>query len=478
MANAKKTQLFLVAVGFACFLAMNSFSLWGFAFLPQFAFGENVQSGWSAPVSLGNIAAFFAFAVGSARLPKLFDRAPFFEAVLLVAAGTIFLLGFFVTSQTVLLTVSAMLVGVGTTCCFICWETALSLSEPQETRKQIVWGSTLSLAPFGLFFVFGQTGLLLAESVLALCNLVLLHFALRFPRARAVGPRKAADAARETLPTVCRRFWKPLLCIVMVGVISPVIGQTTFSGNLAFAENCAVVLSANLLSAAILAVAWLALGKDASISKTYVVLFPVFITAFLAFPFIEEHYRIVVSLVGSFGFTLFSIVMMVSCIDIAYERGSSLVFTYALFAGITYSSRLIGQEVAAMIVRNSPSQEMQIVMSAFVLLYGCSLAMFALVRKGTTDPSNDVPGGIDVLRQACEQLSRERGLSARQAEVLDLLVHGYDVPSIAEKLFISENTVRTHTKKVYALLDVHSKREIVDLVNARSATSGKAGDAP
>lgn len=51
--------------------------------------------------------------------------------------------------------------------------------------------------------------------------------------------------------------------------------------------------------------------------------------------------------------------------------------------------------------------------------------------------------------------------------MLDLLAHGYDVPSIAKKLFISENTVRTHTKKVYTLLEVHSKQEIVDLVNAR-----------
>lgn len=51
--------------------------------------------------------------------------------------------------------------------------------------------------------------------------------------------------------------------------------------------------------------------------------------------------------------------------------------------------------------------------------------------------------------------------------MLDLLAHGYDVPSIAKKLFISENTVRTHTKKVYTLLKVHSKQEIVDLVNAR-----------
>lgn len=249
-------------------------------------------------------------------------------------------------------------------------------------------------------------------------------------------------------------------------MISPVIGSVAFSNDLAFFESCAIVFAANLLSAAILAIVWLALDKETTISSAYVVLFPVLITAFLAFPFVAEQYRIVVVFVGSFGFTLFSIVMMVSCIAIARERGLGLVFVYALFAGVTYVSRLIGQGLAAVIGRSSLSQETQIVTSVFVLLYGCSLVMFILVRKSAR-PKEPAPSGIDVLQQACAQLAAEHGLSARQAEVLDLLAHGYDVPSIAKKLFISENTVRTHTKKIYALLDVHAKQEIVDLVNAR-----------
>ena len=135
---------------------------------------------------------------------------------------------------------------------------------------------------------------------------------------------------------------------------------------------------------------------------------------------------------------------------------------------MTYVSRLIGEGLATLIGASSLSQETQIVTSVFVLLYGCSLVMFILVRKNASAKSSAAqPAGVDVLQQACAQLSQERGLSQRQTEVLDLLVHGYDVPSIAKKLFISENTVRTHTKKVYALLDVHSKQEIVDLVNER-----------
>ena len=47
-----------------------------------------------------------------------------------------------------------------------------------------------------------------------------------------------------------------------------------------------------------------------------------------------------------------------------------------------------------------------------------------------------------------------------------LLAHGYDIPTIAKKLYVSENTVRTHAKKIYATLEVQSKQEIIELSNA------------
>ena len=35
---------------------------------------------------------------------------------------------------------------------------------------------------------------------------------------------------------------------------------------------------------------------------------------------------------------------------------------------------------------------------------------------------------------------------------------------IAETLYLSENTVRGHVKRIYTKLDVHSKQELIDLV--------------
>jgi len=50
-------------------------------------------------------------------------------------------------------------------------------------------------------------------------------------------------------------------------------------------------------------------------------------------------------------------------------------------------------------------------------------------------------------------------LSERELQVLQLLTGDLSVAEIAEKLFVSVSTVRTHVKNVYAKLDVHSRYE-------------------
>ncbi len=71
------------------------------------------------------------------------------------------------------------------------------------------------------------------------------------------------------------------------------------------------------------------------------------------------------------------------------------------------------------------------------------------------------------LRTRCRQLAKRGGLTAREAEVLELLVRGHSKTRIAETFLISENTVRGHVKHIYTKLDVHSKQELLDLVEGK-----------
>ena len=52
-------------------------------------------------------------------------------------------------------------------------------------------------------------------------------------------------------------------------------------------------------------------------------------------------------------------------------------------------------------------------------------------------------------------------LTRRELEVLRLLATSLPTAEIAIELFITVNTLRTHTKNIYGKLDVHSRREAV-----------------
>ena len=75
---------------------------------------------------------------------------------------------------------------------------------------------------------------------------------------------------------------------------------------------------------------------------------------------------------------------------------------------------------------------------------------------------------VDPIAQACAVIAKKCALSEREGEVLDLLARGNTRMSIAEKLIISENTVRVHVKNIYAKLHIHSKQQLIDMVDRRA----------
>lgn len=57
-------------------------------------------------------------------------------------------------------------------------------------------------------------------------------------------------------------------------------------------------------------------------------------------------------------------------------------------------------------------------------------------------------------------------LSAREMEILQLLAGTLSADEMAEKLFVSVHTVRSHIKKIYSKLDVHGRLEAVEKARA------------
>lgn len=65
-------------------------------------------------------------------------------------------------------------------------------------------------------------------------------------------------------------------------------------------------------------------------------------------------------------------------------------------------------------------------------------------------------------REVKEQTNFKNLLSPREIEVLDLINTGLSNKEIANKLFISLSTVKTHINNIYKILEVKNRREVIE----------------
>lgn len=66
----------------------------------------------------------------------------------------------------------------------------------------------------------------------------------------------------------------------------------------------------------------------------------------------------------------------------------------------------------------------------------------------------------------CDLIGCKYALSQREIEVMLLFARGNTISSIAGELFISDNTVKTHMRRLYAKLGIHKKQELFALINS------------
>lgn len=66
---------------------------------------------------------------------------------------------------------------------------------------------------------------------------------------------------------------------------------------------------------------------------------------------------------------------------------------------------------------------------------------------------------------ALSAIAEDYGLTRREAEVLPYLARGRSARVIADALFVSESTIRTHTRRILEKTDLHSKQQLIDLID-------------
>ena len=503
--------------GYACFLTVNATSVWGgiFPFLPlEFQTIEVTLTFFLAQaVALGG--AFVASMWGSYYFPHGARRMMVSLSAILLFLGSACLIAAMYVAPAALVLVAAggVLLGIGCAGMFMLWQRYFASLPPRAGNFRLIVGT--AIAPFIYFALYlvpiALTAFLVPLVFVPLCGLcvALLVREIRFdqPMFEDV-PRQHPRVYRQAVAD----YWRSALCVGSLAFA----GGGIRGGALLHEEISAVVNGASmigaLLSAAVLLLLWYRISFRFGLTSVFRVVYPVMITGFLLLPFQGPVY---LNLFAAFTYMVFSLVqmlMMMQCAQISRDRGINPVFIYGFFGGVAYIMQsggfLLGWSSGLVAPAGSQWLFLISMVSSYVLgltlLVATGTLFRAVAARGTVtanpieftalapqvraaagdmatvpappkrrrnrpSASEDAGAIRDRISKQCLLLQQSHGLSLRETEVMELIARGNSMAAIAERLVISENTVRTHAKHIYTKLDIHKRQELLDMLHQLDA---------
>ncbi|MBS5451367.1 MAG: helix-turn-helix transcriptional regulator [Coriobacteriia bacterium] len=493
----------LVVFGFALFLALGSTSAWGLLTLSEIVrYSSSQIFSYETTRSIGFLGTLFSLGIGRARVGSLLrlDAAWASAMMWLVGFGGL-LLGMFASPRWLFLgEVSSFCLGVAHGLSFVMWQRVFGSVDLRggEASYQIIAGSALGSViylPISLLSDVFQYALSLLVLVV-LSTVTLLTCSKRVFRNEFTDKCCSVEVgARGTVGNFLVSSWRYIVCISAIGYASGVSRTIARLGS-STATTLNVVLAIGMLVAAlILMPAHKVAHVDTSIAfrKAYMAIFLIVVTGFVPLPFLGDAYAALFAGIANLAFSMVSMFMLITCLRLARLRNMDPAAVFGVFAGLVYTGVLAGRVTGTM-VGGAPgaSQLLTLVLlSVYILAFVGVASGFSrdAAKMGDADrvisgdaltrvdeasglarvlplrPSNvrdSVVVVCDAIPQRCASMRKLYGLSRRETDVLELIIRGRDTSHMAEALFVSENTVRSHCKNLYKKLGVHNRQQLLD----------------
>ncbi len=486
--------------GFALFLTTNATALWGgaFPFLPLSFQTAQVIIGFFLAQSISLWGTFGLFTYLTYRLPKINYHLFTAQSVAFAIVGGIFLIAALYLDRIVTLCVILGGVFMGSGCAgfFILWQ-RLFAAQDDETGAALILVAN-AIAPVMYFCLYlipnAVTAFLVPLIFIPICALCLSLGTRNLALAQPMFEDVPQENARVYAHAV-KDCWRGALCVAALGLASGAIRSLTLSSP-ALGD---IVNSASMIGALIASLAciyfWRTHSFSFNITQTFKVIFPVLISGFILLPFLGGSFTYVFSAGTHTVFVIGTILVMIHSAQLARSRGLNPCFIFAFFMGAIYLLQGLGFLLGFFSSSFEALGFEQLSIVSLICIYFTSIILFVcyvgIRTEGTSGGSADVNLEFmalspsprksvdiesldadvdnadtklkDLTSKKCLIIQQRYRLTPRETEIMEHVTRGYSVPQIAETLFVSENTVRTHSKNIYQKLGIHKRRELLDI---------------
>lgn len=290
----------------------------------------------------------------------------------------------------------------------------------------------------------------------------------------------AAATDRKDVPSV---FWKMVLAIFVFALVESSVRANIIyevSPEVTQDTNAVLMIVRIAMAAALAFMAMLDRRIDFGRIYSFVMVAAV---AFVAFVPVFGPLNVGWSMSVSAVSVVFEFVIWCILAFVAFQKRLSSIVVF----GFGYGSFMLGSalgwlgSIYVIPLIAGPSSQFVVYLVLALAVLGCVFVLFSerdfdklfspegdqesLERLFDIDPfcNADVKKGAfgATIERACEQF----GLSPRESDVLRYLAMGYSADAVAERLGVSWNTVRTHSRNIYTKMGVHSRQELIDAVD-------------
>ena len=462
--------------------------------------------------------SFAAILLLSWRQPQIAQRVCALGFSVPLAAGPLLLIAsMYLEGLTpVLVIAAAALAGIGSAGFLASWQRVFASLEATRGTSALIAGTA------GSTLIYFCICLIPAALVAYLIPLVMVPLA-GLCLWLAAKETNTAQPMFEDVPcehaivyrNVVRESLLPALSVGALGFCSGAVRFLAISHQELDSLINIVSMATLLVTVVVFFVVWRTRTIAFSLTTVFRILFPITATCLVALPFAGDRFTNAVAAVSYTVFMLATVLMMMHCAQISRDSGINPLFIYAFYGLVAYACQMLGYAAGgASHTGFDLGVEQLSLVSLFALFAMLMVSLFgrrpyplhtdrlefltpaprghgessptasASAERSDSHPSETGhlanasratslgvsahAAALDPTAQRCRRLAEEYGLSSQETEVAELIARGYTGPAIAEALFISENTMRTHNRRIYAKLGIHKKQELLSLLEGIS----------
>ncbi|MGV8084362.1 MAG: LuxR C-terminal-related transcriptional regulator [Coriobacteriia bacterium] len=393
------------------------------------------------------------------RLSESLERRLTVFMPIMAALGTLMTAFMHGQNQTgyVGLVVGSILTGLGTGWLVLIWDRAYGSLDPKRATVHVAAALVATVLIY-----FAVMGLPASLAIIVVALLPIMSGAM------LISTHMTSDCTpqQNEPPAVPFSFpWKLALGIGVCGVAFGLVMGTTLASANSLNLIGSLIPAANGVVALLIIIPIVLGSRNLDFALVYRLVLLLMGVAFLALPLLGVSQRPLAFALARAGFTsidaliwvqLSSFVQRISGSRLRISGGVRLSLHGGVLAGLFAELILTSWTVVSLSILSAVTVFVLIVVLSFIA------SEKDVARAWGLPPVS--PDPIAPWRLACTEIAKDYGLSLRETEIMTLLAKGRSAARIHEELGITVRTVQTHVRNVYSKLDVHSRQDLLDLI--------------